>query len=61
MYGLHFVYIDLFILYTKKGVFGSPKLCCHEFMEFVGHFGHKMADFLRPQKGVNKIIFGYFL
>ena len=41
IYGLHFVYIDLLYFIQKKGGFGGPKFCHHEFLAVFGHFGHQ--------------------
>ena len=40
IYGLHFVYIGFFILYTKKGFWGSKKIAS-QVSAFFGHFGHQ--------------------
>ena len=68
MYGLQFVYIDLFYPLYKKGVFGGTTFCNNLSPAVCGHFdrfAHTFRSshqfhFTCPKKVFKKIFFGIF-
>ena len=49
IYGLHFVYIGFFVLYTTNGVLGVQKNFITSFWHFLAILAIKMADFLKAR------------